>query len=243
MTLPPGWDLPPALFALLGDRTTNSGGRQRALVVDDNLLLILHKVPEATTSKREAVAFWRASGGEWRSSMGGNGLTMLRSHLEAYEKRVEELESALERADDAASLFHVIERAAPLARASTNALAAIEAASEKLPEARELVSLRDLAGDSQRGAELLHLDARAALDFQIARQNEAQSRSAAASTRAGNRLGLITAFFLPLTALSGVFGMNLPSGLEGSSTSLFWGIWAFGALFGVGLGLLLNRLR
>lgn len=243
MTLPPGWDLPPALFALLGDRASKSGGRQRALIAAENLLLILHKVPESTSSKRESVAFWRESGGQWHASNGGNGLNALRSHLEAYEKRVEELEALLERADDAAGLFHVIERAAPLNRASTNALAALEAATTQMPEARELVSLRDVASDAQRGAELLHLDARAALDFQIARQNEAQSRSAAATSRSGNRLSLITAFFLPLTALSGVFGMNLSSGLEGAPVALFWGIFAFGALFGAALGLLLNRLR
>ena len=153
-----------------------------------------------------------------------------------------ELEAVYEKAGDAASVFRVIERAAPLSRAATNALSALEAALAGLRAARGLVALRNMAIDTQRGAELLHGDAKTALDFQIARQSELQARQSAATTRASNRVGLIAAFFLPLTALSGVFGMNLPTGLD-ASPALFWGVFGFGSLFGAVLGLALARSK
>ena len=47
---------------------------------------------------------------------------------------------------------------------------------------------------------------------------------------------MLVALFLPLTAFASVFGMNLPSGLESSSSALFW-VVLFG---GLTLGLVLR---
>ena len=46
------------------------------------------------------------------------------------------------------------------------------------------------------------------------------------------KLNTVAAVFLPLTAVGGIFGMNLVSGLEASSWA-FWAIFAGGLLVGL----------
>lgn len=239
MKIPPGWDLPVGFASRLGQ----SAGRQRAMIDGGHLLLVLHKLPKAGVAAREGVLFWRLDSGEWRASTGAVGLTTLRGHVQSYAKAVADLEALFEKAATASDYFVVLEEIAPLARASSNMDAALQAAREGLPDVHELISLRDESSDVVRAAELLQIDARNALDFLIARQNEEQSRLASQSARAGDRLNVITAIFLPLTAISGVFGMNLHSGLENSSAATFWMIFLFGSFFGIVLGLAVGRKK
>lgn len=53
--------------------------------------------------------------------------------------------------------------------------------------------------------------------------------------RVANRLNILAAIFLPLTALAGILGMNLPSGLEGGLAWGFWAVLGCGILFGISL--------
>ena len=50
--------------------------------------------------------------------------------------------------------------------------------------------------------------------------------------QAGHRLNLLAALALPLMAVASVFGMNLPSGLEGGGTAAFWVIVGASLLLG-----------
>jgi hypothetical protein len=61
----------------------------------------------------------------------------------------------------------------------------------------------------------------------------------AEAAEAAQRLNLLVALFLPLTAVASVFGMNLPSGLESAAAPLL--VW-FVLVAEVVVGLLL-RLR
>ena len=228
MQLPPGWELPEAIRNRLGERS----GKQRAMIEDGHLLLILHKLPRPDVMTREGAFFWRDDKGDWKASGGGGGLGVLKAHLEAYERAVDALDTQLDKAQDATTLFRVLEAAAPLHRAAKNQHAALQAARDALPDLRELISPRDAAADIDRASELLEIDARNALDYRIARQSEEQNRLTLDMTRTGHRLNLLAALFLPLTAIASVFGMSLPSGLETSPIWVFWSVLIFGLLIG-----------
>ena len=256
MTIPPGWDLPDALRALVGQ----SSGRQRALLHEGNLLIVLHRVPGQNDLKREGVLFWRAppvlpkdetvpgesAPAEWKSTSAKDGLPSLRLHLLEYERAVAELEKkyqSAQKSGGARELFEILQAVAPIYRAATNLGNALQSAGDLLPDAVELLPLRDAAGDFERAAELLQIDAKNALDYQIARGNDEAARLALQAAKAGQRLNVIAAITLPLTALAGVFGMNLPNGLEGAPPALFWGIFAGGAAFGIGLSLVIAKSK
>jgi len=130
-----------------------------------------------------------------------------------------------------------------LHRAAANMHAALQCAREELPTARELLTLRDLAADVDRASEILQIDARHALDYQIARQGERQAALANESAKANNRLSLIAALFLPLTAITGVFGMNIPNGLDHASPMLFWMIFLGGTVLGLLMGFFVGKSK
>jgi hypothetical protein len=109
----------------------------------------------------------------------------------------------------------------------------LQAARESLPEVREIISLRDLAGDIERAAELLHADVKNALDFRVAEQAEQQAQSAHEVSEAGHRLNLLAALFLPVSIIGGAFGTSLRSGLENAPTWLFWAVLFGSLLFGI----------
>lgn len=251
MTIPSGWDLPAALRSQIGQ----GAGRQRALVDADNLLLVLHRVPKANQNEREGVLFWReppavaAPNGpldsaptfEWRSTAKNDGLPSMRLHLNEYERAIDALEKRYESADSARDLFEILEAIAPIGRAAKNLGNALQSALDQMPAVTELLPLREQAGDFERAAELLQTDAKNGLDYRIARGNEESARLANEAAKSGQRLNVIAAITLPITALSGVFGMNLPSGLENAPPILFWAIFGAGALFGVVLSLVVGR--
>ena len=253
MTIPSGWDLPASLSARIGQ----GAGRQRAMTDDGNLLIVLHRVPKPNSNAREGVLFWRApatssgndemtgqiSAVEWRSTAAKDGLPSMRLHLDEYERAINELEKRHETANDARGLFEVLEAIAPILRAAKNLGNTLQSALDQMPAAVELLPLREQAGDFERAAELLQTDAKNALDYQIARGNEESARLANEAAKSGQRLNIIAAITLPITALSGVFGMNLRSGLENAPPSLFWGVFGVGAAFGVALSLVLARTK
>ena len=242
MAMPPGWEVPQGIRDRLSDRA----GRQRAMVVDDHLLLILHEVPEPGAAKREGIYFWRSPQGVWKSSVGGAGSggagrEALQQLLNRYGAAVQVLEEQYDSASSATDYFHILERAVPLHRAARNLQAALQIARESLPEVRELIGLRDWAGDIERASELLSTDAHNALNYSIARQGEEQARLSHQLNEVGYRFNLMGAIFLPLMAVASVFGMNLPTGLEGSSPALFWAITACTVGFGLILLAVMSR--
>jgi hypothetical protein len=237
MQLPPGWQLPDAIRSRLGERS----GKQRAMIADGHLLLILHKLPRPDETEREGAFFWREPDADWHWNGGGGGLNALKNHLATYDAAVDALDSQYDAAQSATELFRVLEAIVPIHRAAKNMHAALQAAREGMPDVPELISLRDTAGDIDRASELLEIDAKNAIDYRIAKQGEEQGRLTYEMTRAGHRLNFLAAIFLPLTAVTSVFGMSLPSGLENSPTWVFWSVLLFGLLLGIVIrGLLLS---
>ncbi len=228
--LPSNWNLPDAIVERLG---TRSLGRQRAIAEEGHVLLILHEAPRPDQDDRTAVAFWRDPEGRWQATVRGGGLAALQNHLEQYERLEDKLDRSLNQATSSTELFEILELASPLQRSARNQYAALQTAREAVKGDRELIGLRDRAGEIDRSAELLHTEARYALDYQMAKRADEQAISDQAQLRTAHRLNVLAALFLPITALSSVLGMNLPNGLEDSGPLVFWIVLVVGMTFGL----------
>ncbi len=233
MIIPPTWNLPEAIRARLGQSTY---GRQRAIIEDGHLLLVLHRPPGPDDSRRDGVLFWRPPGGDWQFSRGGPGPGGLKRHLQGYAELEAKLAADYEAADSTTSLFTLIETLTPLARAARNQHVALQAAREAFKGDALLIELRDQAYELERNLDLLLEDARNALNYRTARDGEEQARLGREALRASHRLNVVAALTLPLTAVTSVFGMNIAHGLPVPGPVIFWSV--FGA--GLGLGVLMK---
>lgn len=210
-SIPHTWNVPQKFK----DRMGSQAGRQRAMVDEGHLLLVLHAPPDPEQpERREGRLFWRAADGSWKASAGGGGVSALRAHLEQFARAVEELEAKVESATRAEEWFRAVRIAAPLRRTAKNLHATLQEAREALPKEKDLITLRDQAGDLERAAELLHELAREGLEFVVARRTEEQAAQGQRMLLASHRLNMIAAVFLPVSALAAVMGMNLRTGLE-----------------------------
>lgn len=229
MIIPLDWTLPESVTSRLGQRTA---GRQRIIHEDDHLLLILHKPPAPEDTTREAVIFWRAPDGNWRWSRGPNGTAALNAHLQSYADREAALNAAADKAEDTHTLYELLGELTPLVRAARNMQAAIQSARDAVKNEKLLIDSRDRAYDIERNLDLLLEDVRNMIQYRSVREAEVQNRLAAEALRASHRLNVLAAIFLPLTAISGVFGMNLATGLNQKNGLIFWVIAAASMLLG-----------
>jgi len=240
MVLPHEWDVPEVFRERLGE----AAGRQRTMEADGHLLLVLHRVPTPGESRREGALFWRGPTGEWHNTGRGTGIGGLRHHVEEFARAAEQLEDDLDSADAAADYYRVLQAAAPLHRTASHLLAVLQSAREIAQDDRDLIVLRDRAGEVERAADLLHADAVHGMDYCIAQRSEEITRINLRLTETANRINAMAALFLPLSAIAAIFGMNLPHGLGGvTSPVLFWAIFAVGLGLGVVLQGLLARQR
>ncbi len=237
MKLPGNWTLPQEIQDRLGVKP----GRQRAMIAEGHLLLILHKIPGADDAERTGVLFWRNPEGEWRASEGKGGLPVLKKHMGDYDDAAEVLEQKYEGAESALDYFEILKLAIPLHRAAKNMQVALQTAREGLPDVKELISLRDEAYEIARACELVEADSKVGLDYDTARKADAQARIARLQASASHRLNLLAALFLPITALASVLGMNLTHGLEDSGSWAFWMILMIGLVTGLCLVPLLAK--
>lgn len=231
--LPSMWAVPEIFHQRLGTIV----GRQRMMEHDGHILLILHEVPEPGVPERQGIFFWRDPRGHWETTVRGQGLPELRALVGRYAARVDALESAYADARSARRLFPVLRAITPIVRAAKHLHQVVQSAREASGQDRRIIDIRDAAGEVQRAAELLNAEARTALEFDIAENAETQATLNHRLAMTGQRLNLLAAMFLPLTAIASVFGMNLESGLgQALSPALFWIVLAVG----IGIGLLVR---
>ena len=140
MIIPPTWTLPEAIKARLGE---NTYGRQRAIVEEGHLLLVLHQPPASDESHREGVLFWRNPAGEWQWSRGEPGPGTLKRHVQAYGELEARLTHEYETNPSLKSLFDLMEALTPLTRAAHNMHQALQAARESLKSDGFLIEMRE----------------------------------------------------------------------------------------------------
>lgn len=228
--LPATWKVPELFRARLGE----SVGRQRAMESQGHLLLVLHAPPEPSDDARVGRYFWREPDGSWKSSGQGAGVAALKTHLAEFAVRLDRLDEQLQHAVTARDYYNLLQAIAPLHRTIRHLHAAMQQAREMLPEDRDLINLRDNAGELERSVELLHHDTDTGLEFTVAHESEEQSRRAYEMSVSAHRLNILAAIFFPIATLSTIFGMNLPHGLEQwASPTPFWAVLAAGLLMGV----------
>lgn len=187
----------------LREQLSARAGRQRCLEGRDELLLMVHEVPAAGDSRRMPLVFWRRSDRCWLQAE-GTGLGGMGELVERYAGIIARHQDTLETADSLDTIRGVLRHAGALARSTSNLLRALEQALAADPDDRDVRGYRDQAVDLERAAELLHHDARTALDCWLAERAAAQEQAAAKLGRTTFRLGLLAVGLLALIALSGL---------------------------------------
>jgi hypothetical protein len=224
--LPPTWDVPKEFRNRLGDKP----GRQRAMLADGHLLLVLHRPPKPDEVERAGRFFWRKPDGTWTSNDLGTSPRALAAHLTEYADLVETYDRQEEEAAAAAEYFAVIDALGPLLRAARNMHQALQEARKMCPQDRDIINYRDRAYEIERTAELLYNDAKNTLEFTMVKRAEDQAAASHKMAVAAHRLNILAAFFFPIAALSAIFGVNLKHGLENAPPPL-----AFLAVLAAGL--------
>jgi uncharacterized membrane-anchored protein YhcB (DUF1043 family) len=243
--IPHDWHVPVKFSKRLGDDV----GRQRVMEADGHLLLVLHGPPEAGASKRAGRLFWRDPEGTWRSKPLGDGVQALKRHVAEFGELAEGLEKKSLDADSADSYYTLLRELAPLQRTVRHLHAVLQESRELAPEDRDLINLRDRAGEIERALELVHGDAKNGLDFTAAHQAEKQSQRTYEMAVAAHRLNLLAATFFPLATSSAVFGAifammhaHEDHGLQSVDTPLlFWISMGVALVAGVFLGFAIGR--
>jgi Mg2+ and Co2+ transporter CorA len=226
----------PKLWTTIPEAIRNRVGRepgpQRAMLEEENLLLILHQIPGPDDASRRPALFWRQPDGTWKSNPDAGGLMALQTHLNGFASRLDELDKAEHIAQTASEYHKVLEAIAPVLRSSRGLHRALQQAREFVKADRDLINLRDQAASIERNAELLLQDAQFGLNFTVAKQAEAQAQSAQRMANTSHRLNVLAALFLPLTALTGLFSMYVRGPLEDTQGN-FWLIAIIGVLVGI----------
>lgn len=208
--IPPLWQVPQVFRDRMGEQV----GRQRAMVADGHLLLVLHAPPEPNENQRHGRLFWRDAEGQWTSKDRGTGINALNKHLDEYEELVASLDRLEEQATTSSEYFAILERLSPVHRAATNLHRVLQEARQTCPDFRELINLRDRAYGIERTAELLLAEVKNALDVLVAKRAEEQSVASHRMSVSAHRLNMLAAFFFPIATLASIFGANLRHGWE-----------------------------
>jgi hypothetical protein len=208
--LPPTWEVPTEFRKRLGEKA----GRQRTMLADGHLLLVLHRPPKRDDPERIGRVFWRKPDGTWQSNELGSGSAALARHLTEYADAIERYDQQEDEATSVAQYFAVLGGMSPLVRTVRNMHAALQDAREQVPDDRDLIVLRDRAYELERSAEILLGDVRNALDFAVAQKSEEQAAASHQMAVSSHRLNMLVAFFFPIATLTAVFGANLSHPLE-----------------------------
>jgi Mg2+ and Co2+ transporter CorA len=228
--LPLTWEVPQVFRDRLGDAV----GRQRLMVHEDHLLLVLHKPPKDDETIRRGRFLWRRPSGEWQSTDMGPGPNALFKHLAEFQALFEKLDSLEEGAETSVAISGVIESLTPLKRTVHHLHDVLQEARKGFPDDRDLLNARDRAYDLERNVDLLLDAARNSLEFIIARRSEQQAQESHQMATSAHRLNSLVAFFFPMATLAAIMGTNLRHGLEDyQSPFMFLGMLAVGLAAGI----------
>ncbi len=236
--LPKSWTVP----QIFRDRLGDNPGRQRAMVADGHLLLVLHKAPQPGDLSRDPRLLWRDPSGAWRSHLGGDGKVALKRHMEEYEEVLQALDAEEHEAIGSEQYLKVLTRLAPTLRSARHLHSTLQEAREAIPNERALINARDHAYRLERTMELLMSDAKGSLDVATLQQGEEQAATNLAMARSAHRLNRLAAFFFPLATLSGVFGVSFNHPMKADASFIpFYAMLGIGLVSGILLTLVISR--
>lgn len=221
------WEVPTEFRARVGEKA----GRQRAMLADGHLLLVLHRPPNPNDAERIGRLFWRKPDGTWHSNELGNGISALKQHIAQYGAIIDRHDRLEDAASNISQFYELLDAMGPLQRTVRNLHATLQEARKDIPDDRDLINLRDQAYDLERTYELLYSDLHNAMEFAIAKQSERQANASHEMALASHRLNLLVAFFFPIATLTTIFGTSLEHDLEKVIPPPF----AFYAVLGLGL--------
>lgn len=225
--IPASWEVPAEFRVRVGEKA----GRQRAMLAEDHLLLVLHRPPQANEPERIGRLFWRKPDGTWQSNELGGGVASLRQHISQYAAIVDRHDRLEDAASDISQFYEILDALGPLQRSVRHLHATLQEGRKAVPDDRDLINLRDQAYDLERTCELLYNDLQNAMEFAIAKQSEQQAIAAHEMAIASHRLNLLVAFFFPIATLTTIFGTSLQHGLE----EMIPPPYAFYSVIGLGL--------
>lgn len=209
---------------------------------DGHLLLILHQVPQASDDEvRTAVLFWRQPEGTWKSAPQAGGLSALEEHLKIYREKIHALDHDVESAANPTDYFEVMQEVQPVLRSTRHLLDVLQGARQARKEEAALIGLRDMAAVLERAIELAAGDAKAGMDFSLAKSAQEQSQAAHRSNLEARRLNRLVAFFFPLATLVSFFSMDNAGRVLASGSS--WVVVLAGVLFGALVLFVITRGR
>lgn len=201
---------------------------------DGHLLLVLHLPPGPDDDHRQGRFLWRKPDATWMSSDLGSSPNVVNKHLDQYAEAIEACDEREERATTAEAHFAVLDRLAPIHRASRHLHQVLQDARQLIPDDRNLINHRDRAYEIERTAEMLHTDTKNALDVLSAKKAEEQAQASHHMAVSAHRLNMLVAFFFPLATLSGILGVNLMHGFEAMAPPfLFLAFLAVGLISGL----------
>jgi hypothetical protein len=236
--LPATWNVPAEFIDRLGKQV----GRQRTMVAEGHLLIILHAPPSPEDMYRKGRFFWRQPDGTWQNSEFKGGPDALNRHLEEYQQLLEDFDEKVDQATSSLEYLEVLNHLGPVYRALCHATQALQVAREAIPKDKYLIDYRDNAYRLERIAELLIQDAKNALEYIIAKQAEEQAQVSARIELSTHRLNLLIAYFFPIATLSTIFGSNFRHGYEQYMTPYpFWIMVGAGLLLGFVIHLFLMQ--
>ena len=207
--IPADWQVPGDFRNRLGDEI----GKQRSMICDDQLLVVLHEPPHPDEMDRKGRVFWRDSAGRWVAHGTSHQTRGLDEHLLQYQQRLDVLDSREATASTALEYFELMSELTAIQRAARHQYAALQEAREKI-DTRDLINFRDMAYNIERQADLLLSDSKNAMELTTARQAEEQAEISYYMSVSAHRLNVLVAFFFPIATLTAVFGVNMDTGLE-----------------------------
>lgn len=203
--LPEAWQVPEDLRSRLGINV----GRQRPMVAEGHLVLVLHSPPQSQNPTRVGRFFWRSPDGIWKSNEPGDGLTALNQLLDEYDECIQSLDQQEHESNTANAYFEVIEQLTPIYRAAQNLYHVLQEARKKCPDCNDLINVRDRAYAIERTAELLFSGTKNSLDSIVAKQAESQALASHQMAIAAHRLNVLAAFFFPIITLTAILGVDV----------------------------------
>lgn len=227
MVIPDKWDIPAKLRARIGKTI----GRQRTIQEDGHTIILLHQTPSATEKTRKGACCWVTP----------DEKIVFQSEAETfdhvfnnYRKKISSLENDYKMGSSAIQYFKVLEEIVPIHFATIRMANALQMARDLLPNSRQVLLWRDETYELQRETEILQTCAKNALDYHQAKSVEDLSHITYELTKTSHRLNMLATFFVPMMAVSALFGMNIPNGFENSESShFFWGITIFSIAVGL----------